>query len=196
MSQMRRAQPSALHPLLDPLPALKLISGSRHIGFQSCERLFRAFYYHFPDFCSTGSMPPEVLYTRSARSFSKVIYNPFCHGSCRILSLRVRSCHIHCDHGRGRQCVPPRSIGGQGDAMERMAKIGVIAFDKTSIITTGQLEVSAINSYNSNHSQEKLLEVAASAESMSEHPLGKCICRRFGATPSVPEDFVLVPDRE
>ncbi len=81
----------------------------------------------------------------------------------------------------------------QGDAMERMAKVGVVAFDKTGTITTGQLEVSSVNSYSSAYSEEKLLEIAASAESMSEHPMGKCICRRYGRTPAMPEDFELVP---
>lgn len=81
----------------------------------------------------------------------------------------------------------------QGDAMERMARIGVVAFDKTGTITTGQLEVSAINSYSPAYSAERLLEVAASAESMSEHPMGKCICRRYGRVPAMPQDFQLIP---
>lgn len=82
----------------------------------------------------------------------------------------------------------------QGDAMERMAEIDTVAFDKTGTITTGNLEVSAVHSFGS-HTEEDILRIAASAESMSEHPMGKCICRKYGRVPEKPEDFELVPGR-
>lgn len=62
-----------------------------------------------------------------------------------------------------------------GEALEKMGKVNTIAFDKTGTLTYGRLEVSDIISLDDNISQAELLSLAASAESKSEHPLGKAI---------------------
>lgn len=62
-----------------------------------------------------------------------------------------------------------------GEALENMGKVDVIAFDKTGTLTCGRLAVSDILPLDSSISEEKLLELAASAELKSEHPLAKAI---------------------
>ena len=62
-----------------------------------------------------------------------------------------------------------------GEALENMGKVDVIAFDKTGTLTCGRLVVSDILPLDSSISEEKLLELAASAELKSEHPLAKAI---------------------
>lgn len=62
-----------------------------------------------------------------------------------------------------------------GEALERMGKVDTIAFDKTGTITFGRPEVSDIAVFENSLTERELLVLAASAESHSEHPLGKAI---------------------
>ena len=62
-----------------------------------------------------------------------------------------------------------------GEALENMGRVDVIAFDNTGTLTCGRLVVSDILPLGSSISEEKLLELAASAELKSEHPLAKAI---------------------
>lgn len=62
-----------------------------------------------------------------------------------------------------------------GEALERMGKVNMIAFDKTGTLTYGKLKVSDIISFDGSLSENDLLMLTASAESKSEHPLGKAI---------------------
>ncbi|MBR7132171.1 MAG: cation-translocating P-type ATPase [Clostridia bacterium] len=62
-----------------------------------------------------------------------------------------------------------------GEALEKMSKINFAAFDKTGTLTQGRLEVSQIISFDENIDGDLLLCLTASAESLSEHPLGKAI---------------------
>ena len=63
----------------------------------------------------------------------------------------------------------------EGDALERLAGVKVIAFDKTGTLTYGAPEVVAAVSVREEIPDEELYRLAASAEQMSEHPLGKAI---------------------
>ncbi|HEY5465945.1 MAG TPA: heavy metal translocating P-type ATPase, partial [Clostridia bacterium] len=63
-----------------------------------------------------------------------------------------------------------------GEALETAHKINTIVFDKTGTITEGKPEVTDILPAPG-ISREKLLQVAASAEKGSEHPLGEAIIR-------------------
>ena len=63
-----------------------------------------------------------------------------------------------------------------GEALETTHKINTIVFDKTGTITEGKPEVTDILTV-SDVSRERLLQVAASAEKGSEHPLGEAIVR-------------------
>ncbi len=63
-----------------------------------------------------------------------------------------------------------------GEALETTHKIQTIVFDKTGTITEGKPEVTDIITTN-NVDKHKLLQLAASAEKGSEHPLGEAIVR-------------------
>lgn len=62
-----------------------------------------------------------------------------------------------------------------GEALEKMGKVNTIAFDKTGTLTYGRLEVSDVISFDAAMDENALLALVASAESKSEHPLGKAI---------------------
>ncbi len=62
-----------------------------------------------------------------------------------------------------------------GEALENMGKVDTIAFDKTGTLTFGRLEVSDVVSFDEALDADTLLAQVASAESLSEHPLGKAI---------------------
>lgn len=62
-----------------------------------------------------------------------------------------------------------------GEALEKMGKVDTIAFDKTGTLTFGRLNVSDVISFAEEINREELLAMTASAESKSEHPLGKAI---------------------
>lgn len=62
-----------------------------------------------------------------------------------------------------------------GEALEKMGKVDLVAFDKTGTLTFGKLEVSDVISFTSAVDEKELLAWIASAESSSEHPLGKAI---------------------
>lgn len=62
-----------------------------------------------------------------------------------------------------------------GEALEKMGKVDTIAFDKTGTLTVGKLEVSDIVVFDNTLSENELLSLSASAESKSEHPLGRAI---------------------
>ncbi|MBQ9429036.1 MAG: cation-translocating P-type ATPase, partial [Clostridia bacterium] len=64
-----------------------------------------------------------------------------------------------------------------GEALEKMGKVDTVAFDKTGTLTYGRLEVSDIIP-TANIGKAELLKLAASAESRSEHPLGKAITEK------------------
>ena len=63
-----------------------------------------------------------------------------------------------------------------GEALETAHKINTIIFDKTGTITEGKPEVTDIL-VTEGVSRNKLLQIAASAEKGSEHPLGEAIVR-------------------
>ncbi|HZK39570.1 MAG TPA: heavy metal translocating P-type ATPase [Clostridia bacterium] len=63
-----------------------------------------------------------------------------------------------------------------GETLETTHKIDTIVFDKTGTITEGKPEVTDIITV-SDMAQERLLQLAASAEKGSEHPLGEAIVK-------------------
>lgn len=62
-----------------------------------------------------------------------------------------------------------------GEALEKMGKVDTITFDKTGTLTYGKLQVSDIISFDNRRDNDDILCMAASAETKSEHPLGKAI---------------------
>ena len=72
-----------------------------------------------------------------------------------------------------------------GEALERMGGVGTIAFDKTGTLTCGRLAVSDVLPMT-DMTPDALLVLAASAERLSEHPLGKAIAERAKGMPLMP----------
>lgn len=64
-----------------------------------------------------------------------------------------------------------------GEALEITHKISTIVFDKTGTITQGKPEVTDVITVN-DVTREKLLQLTASAEKGSEHPLGSAIVKQ------------------
>ena len=86
----------------------------------------------------------------------------------------------------------------EGDALERLAKVKVIAFDKTGTLTYGKAEVVAVSSVSEDFEKKTVYRLAASAEQLSEHPLGKAIvsgCKKAGIVPAAAEQFEMLPGR-
>ena len=87
----------------------------------------------------------------------------------------------------------------EGDALERLAGVKVIAFDKTGTLTYGTPEVVKAASVSEEFSKEDVYRLAASAERLSEHPLGKAIAagfRKAGKDSAAPaEAFWMIPGR-
>lgn len=87
----------------------------------------------------------------------------------------------------------------EGDALERLAKVKRIAFDKTGTLTLGRPNVTKVESCVSDISPEELLDIAATAELRSEHPLGKAIISHYkeenGVTPVEPDAFQMLAGR-
>jgi P-type Cu+ transporter len=62
----------------------------------------------------------------------------------------------------------------KGEAIQTMKKVKTIIFDKTGTITKGKPEVTEIYSENKAH----LLEISASLENLSNHPIAKAIVKK------------------
>lgn len=86
----------------------------------------------------------------------------------------------------------------QGDALERLSKVNVIAFDKTGTLTYGVPEVIEVVSVSEKFEKEEIYRLAASAEQLSEHPLGKAMvkgCKKRGMVLAEPDNFRMIPGR-
>lgn len=86
----------------------------------------------------------------------------------------------------------------EGDALERLAKAKVIAFDKTGTLTYGTPEVVAVESISEAFDKNEIYRLAAAAEQLSEHPLGKAIvscCKKEGIALRDVKDFQMIPGR-
>ena len=86
----------------------------------------------------------------------------------------------------------------EGDALERLAKAQIIAFDKTDTLTCGTPEVMTVRSVSNTLNPDDIYRLAASAEQLSEHPLGKAIisCRKkSGGQLTAAKNFQIIPGR-
>ena len=87
----------------------------------------------------------------------------------------------------------------EGDALERLAQVNFVAFDKTGTLTEGKPHLSALVPLaSSGFSSQELFELVASAESRSEHPLGKAVAaaaRKENLQVVQPEEFQALPGR-
>ncbi|MBR7190188.1 MAG: cadmium-translocating P-type ATPase [Oscillospiraceae bacterium] len=82
-----------------------------------------------------------------------------------------------------------------GDALERLSKIKRVAFDKTGTLTVGKPRVTKVVSLSGGFGKEDIHRLAASAEKLSEHPLGVAITESWeGALPKA-ENFRMIAGR-
>jgi len=79
--------------------------------------------------------------------------------------------------GTGKGAIQGILIKG-GEALEVAGKVDMIVFDKTGTLTEGKPEVVSINIESKKYKIESLLQIAASAENKSEHPLAEAIVRK------------------
>ena len=82
----------------------------------------------------------------------------------------------------------------EGDALERLAGVNAITFDKTGTLTNGDLRVAAVKPALS-FSGRELLRLAACAEKLSEHPLGKAVVKCCEEEVPSPDEFRMLPGR-
>jgi len=78
----------------------------------------------------------------------------------------------------------------EGDALERLAGIRKICFDKTGTLTYGRPEIIEAAAFSAD--KNELISITASAESFSEHPLGKAVvryCKENNIDIRKPENF-------
>lgn len=87
----------------------------------------------------------------------------------------------------------------EGDALERLASVRRVAFDKTGTLTLGAPRVAAVYTLCPELDEAALFTLVASAEQLSEHPLGKAIVTSWrengaGLLPAA-DQFQMLPGR-
>lgn len=87
----------------------------------------------------------------------------------------------------------------EGDALERLSAVKVVAFDKTGTLTYGRPTVYAARSVTPDMADSELFRICASAEKLSEHPLGKAITASYAESGGEPlldtVAFSMIPGR-
>ncbi|MCP9290559.1 copper-translocating P-type ATPase [Gracilimonas sediminicola] len=73
-------------------------------------------------------------------------------------------------------------------AFEEARKLGAVIFDKTGTLTKGVFEVTDIVNYTNDYEDERLLQLAASLEQNSEHPIAQGIVKASDESLEI-EDF-------
>lgn len=81
-----------------------------------------------------------------------------------------------------------------GGPLERLGAVRAMAFDKTGTLTTGRLKVRGVEVLRGRESQ--LVQLAASLEALSEHPIARAVvdeAGRRGLAPRLTENFRAYP---
>ena len=65
-----------------------------------------------------------------------------------------------------------------GNYLEALATAETVVFDKTGTLTKGSFEVTKI--HTDSMGEDELLDLAAHAESYSDHPIARSVCAKFG----------------
>jgi Cu2+-exporting ATPase len=77
-------------------------------------------------------------------------------------------------------------------AFEASRKISTVVFDKTGTLTEGAFGVNTIQSFKKDYDEQKIIQIAASLEQYSEHPIAKGIvaqAKKMNLTIQQPRDF-------
>jgi len=80
-----------------------------------------------------------------------------------------------------------------GEHLEKAGKINVVAFDKTGTLTVGKPQVTKIHAFQG--SESEMLILAAAAEQLSEHHLGRAIIKKAKEQGEIPQldEFKVIP---
>lgn len=87
------------------------------------------------------------------------------------------------------------SLVKKGATIEAMAKVTAVAFDKTGTLTFGQPKLTTVHPL-AEITENDLLRLAAIAEKLSEHPLGRAVVQAALAADLIvpdPEEFTVLP---
>jgi Cd2+/Zn2+-exporting ATPase len=87
------------------------------------------------------------------------------------------------------------SLVKKGATIEALAKVTAVAFDKTGTLTSGQPKLTTLDPLGQ-MTETELLRLAAIAEKLSEHPLGRAVAQAAIAREIVvpdPEEFTALP---
>ncbi len=87
------------------------------------------------------------------------------------------------------------SLVKKGATIEALAKVTAVAFDKTGTLTSGQPKLTTLDPLGP-MTETELLRLAAIAEKLSEHPLGRAVAQAAIAREIVvpdPEEFTVLP---
>jgi len=87
------------------------------------------------------------------------------------------------------------SLVKKGATIEALAKVTAVAFDKTGTLTSGQPKLTTLDPLGP-MTEAELLRLAAIAEKLSEHPLGRAVAQAAIAREIVvpdPEEFTVLP---
>jgi len=85
-----------------------------------------------------------------------------------------------------------------GDSLETLGKIDTVVFDKTGTLTEGKPRVTDIVPVGDGNSENYVLEIAATAERKSEHPLARSVVEKateMRITVGEPSLFIAVPGK-
>ncbi len=113
-----------------------------------------------------------LIYTKDIQ-FALIIFVSILVIACPCALGLATPCAIIVASGKG-------ALNGilikSGEVLEKAYKIDTIIFDKTGTITEGKPEVT--NIYTKDISQNELLQIAASVENLSEHPIALAILKK------------------
>ncbi len=65
----------------------------------------------------------------------------------------------------------------EAKVLEEMEKVNVLVIDKTGTLTEGKPSLKSVIAFNNTHSEDEILQLAASLENSSEHPLAEAIMK-------------------
>ena len=85
-----------------------------------------------------------------------------------------------------------------GEALETLGALNTLVFDKTGTLTYGNLQVSDVIPVSDDLSENDLLKIVASCETLSEHPLAKAIvskAKELEMDLEEPQDFKMYPGK-
>lgn len=84
------------------------------------------------------------------------------------------------------------ALVSEGDALERLSQVNMMALDKTGTLTYGMPRVADVVPLNG-HDRDEVFMLAASAESRSEHPLGKAITGSYAGLSEENKNLIKEP---